>query len=91
VRAAPTARAVLDVPPWKLHAMGNRLTSQPHAARGSSTRVALERLRAMDPALAASKLESLPGVGPWTANLVARTALGLVGRRPGAWTATPTT
>ena len=76
VRAAPTARAVLDVPPWKLHAMGIGSRRSRTLREGARRGVALERLRAMDPALAASKLESLPGVGPWTANLVARTALG---------------
>jgi 3-methyladenine DNA glycosylase/8-oxoguanine DNA glycosylase len=76
LRAAPLPRAVLAVPPWKLHAIGigarRSRTLREGARRGS----ALERLRDVEPAVAATKLESLPGVGPWTANLVARTALG---------------
>jgi 3-methyladenine DNA glycosylase/8-oxoguanine DNA glycosylase len=76
VRAAPTARAVLDVPPWQLHAMGIGSRRSRTLREGARRGAALERLRGIDPALAASKLESLSGVGPWTANLVARTALG---------------
>ena len=76
LRAAATPHAVLGVPPWKLHAIGigsqRRRTLREGARRGA----ALERLRAIDPSLAATKLESLPGVGPWTANLVALSALG---------------
>jgi 3-methyladenine DNA glycosylase/8-oxoguanine DNA glycosylase len=75
-RAAPTARAVLDVPPWQLHAMGIGSRRSRTLREGARRGAALERLRGIDPALAATKLESLPGVGPWTANLVARTALG---------------
>jgi 3-methyladenine DNA glycosylase/8-oxoguanine DNA glycosylase len=76
LRAAPTARAVLEVPPWRLHTMGVGSRRSRTLREGARRGVALERLRAIDPALAASKLESLPGVGPWTANLVARTGLG---------------
>jgi 3-methyladenine DNA glycosylase/8-oxoguanine DNA glycosylase len=76
VRAAPTARAVLEVPPWRLHAMGIGSRRSRTLREGARRGTALERLRAIDPAIAATKLESLPGVGPWTANLVARTALG---------------
>jgi 3-methyladenine DNA glycosylase/8-oxoguanine DNA glycosylase len=76
IRAAPTARAVLEVPPWRLHAMGIGSRRSRTLREGAHRGAALERLRALDPELAAQKLESLPGVGPWTANLVARTALG---------------
>jgi 3-methyladenine DNA glycosylase/8-oxoguanine DNA glycosylase len=76
VRAAPTAPAVLGVPPWRLHAMGIGSRRGRTLREGARRGAALERLRSVDPALAATKLESLPGVGPWTANLVARSALG---------------
>jgi 3-methyladenine DNA glycosylase/8-oxoguanine DNA glycosylase len=76
LRAPPTAKAVLGVPPWRLHAMGigsrRSRTLREGARRGAS----LERLRDVPPELATEKLQSLPGVGPWTANLVAGTALG---------------
>ena len=74
--APPTPRAVLDVPPWKLRAMGIGSSRSRTLREGARRGAALERLRDVDAALAATKLESLPGVGPWTANLVARRALG---------------
>lgn len=76
LRAAPTPQAVLAVPPWKLHAIGIGSRRSRTLREGARRGAALERLRDVDPALAAIKLESLPGVGPWTANLVARSALG---------------
>jgi 3-methyladenine DNA glycosylase/8-oxoguanine DNA glycosylase len=76
LRAPPTARAVLGVPPWKLHAMGIGSRRSRTLREGARRAAALERLRTVDPAVATTKLQSLPGVGPWTANLVARTALG---------------
>ncbi len=76
LRAAPTARAVLGVAPWNLHAMGIGSQRSRTLREGARRGAALERLSTIDPAIAAAKLESLPGVGPWTANLVARMALG---------------
>lgn len=75
LRAAPTPAAVLGVAPWKLHAFGigsRRAETLRHGARRGA---ALERLRAGPPEAAVLKLQSLPGVGPWTANYVARDAL----------------
>lgn len=76
LRAAPTAEAVLGVPPWKLHAIGIGSRRSRTLREGARRGAALERLRAGCPEVATVKLESLPGVGAWTANLVARTALG---------------
>ena len=76
LRAPPTARAVLGVPPWKLHAMGIGSRRSRTLREGARRGAALERLRDVEPAAAAAALESLPGVGPWTANLVAKSALG---------------
>lgn len=76
LRAAPTPQAVLAVPPWKLHAIGIGSRRSRTLRAGARRGAALERLRSIDPEVAAQKLESLPGVGPWTANLVARSALG---------------
>ena len=76
LRAAPTPHAVLALPPWKLHAIGIGSRRSRTLREGARRGAALERLREVDPELAATRLESLPGVGPWTANLVARTALG---------------
>jgi 3-methyladenine DNA glycosylase/8-oxoguanine DNA glycosylase len=76
LRAPPTPHAVLGVAPWKLHAMGIGSRRSRTLREGARRGAALERLREGDPALAVGKLISLPGVGPWTANLVARQALG---------------
>lgn len=76
LRAPPTPLAVLGVAPWKLHAMGIGSRRSRTLREGARRGAALERLRSVEAPLAAMKLESLPGVGPWTANLVARTAFG---------------
>jgi 3-methyladenine DNA glycosylase/8-oxoguanine DNA glycosylase len=74
--AAPSARAVHRVPMWRLRELGigSRRAATLHraAARGD----AIERLRAEPPEIFLERIQSLPGVGPWTANAVARAALG---------------
>ena len=76
LRAAPTASAVKRVPMWRMHAIGvgarRAVTLHEGAGRGE----ALERLRTHAPAVAVEKLQSLRGVGPWTANEIARSGLG---------------
>lgn len=74
LRAAPTPKAVLGVPPWKMHAFGIGIRRVRTLREGARRGAALERLRAIDPAIAIEKMQSLPGVGPWTANGVARAA-----------------
>ena len=76
LRAAPLPRAVLGVAPWELHAIGIGSRRSRTLREGARRGQALERLREGPPELAIDKLQSLPGVGPWTANLVARQALG---------------
>lgn len=75
LRAAPTARAVRRVPMWRLHEIGigarRAVTLHASAARGD----AIERLASHPPETFMQKLQSLPGIGPWTANAVARSAL----------------
>ena len=74
--AAPTPKAVHDVPMWRLHeiGVGSRRAQTLHLAakRGA----AIERLASHPPEVFLEKLQSLPGIGPWTANAVARDALG---------------
>lgn len=74
--APPSPKAIHDVPMWQLHAIGvgSRRARTLHlaAARGA----AIERLASEPPEAFLAKLQSLPGVGPWTANAVARGALG---------------
>ncbi|MBX3185544.1 MAG: DNA-3-methyladenine glycosylase 2 family protein [Labilithrix sp.] len=74
-RAPPTASAVLAVPPWRLREIGIGVRRARTLREGARRAAALERLKAGDPAEAVEKLQSLPGVGPWTANLVAQNAL----------------
>ena len=75
LRAPPTPRAVLGVAPWQLHAMGIGSQRSRTLREGARRGAALERLRDVAPEIATQKIQSLPGVGPWTANLVARNAL----------------
>jgi 3-methyladenine DNA glycosylase/8-oxoguanine DNA glycosylase len=76
LRAAPTATAVRRVPMWRLREMGIGARRAATLREGAIRGPALERLRQDDPERAIEKLTSLPGVGPWTANYVARDALG---------------
>jgi 3-methyladenine DNA glycosylase/8-oxoguanine DNA glycosylase len=59
---------------WRLHEMGigarRAATLREGAIRGAS----LERLRSLPADVAIDKLQSIRGVGPWTANAVARDA-----------------
>jgi 3-methyladenine DNA glycosylase/8-oxoguanine DNA glycosylase len=74
-RAPPTPTGVLAVPPWRLREMGIGVRRARTLREGARRGAALERLQRGDPAEAVQKLQSLPGVGPWTANLVAQKAL----------------
>lgn len=74
--AAPLPAAVRRVPMWKMHAIGigsrRAATLRDVAGRGE----AIERTRQLTPEELVTKVQSIPGVGPWTANAVARRALG---------------
>jgi 3-methyladenine DNA glycosylase/8-oxoguanine DNA glycosylase len=74
--AAPTAAAVKRVPMWKMHELGIGARRAVTLHNGAGRGAALERLRGVDPASALERMQSLPGVGPWTANAVARRGLG---------------
>jgi 3-methyladenine DNA glycosylase/8-oxoguanine DNA glycosylase len=74
--AAPTAYAVTRVPMWKMREIGIGSRRAATLREGAHRGAALERLRASPPDVALGKLQSLPGVGPWTANAVARDGLG---------------
>lgn len=73
--AAPTAQAVAKVPGWRFHEIGvgskRAATLVQVARRGSS----IERLRDGGPESFVERIQSLPGIGPWTANYAARNAL----------------
>lgn len=76
LRAAPTGAAVLRVPMWRMHEIGIGSRRAETLRGGASRAAALERLRGESPEVAVTKLQSLKGVGPWTANAVARSGLG---------------
>ncbi|MBX3209468.1 MAG: DNA-3-methyladenine glycosylase 2 family protein [Labilithrix sp.] len=76
LRAAPTGLAVARVPMWQLHAIGVGSRRALTLHEGARRAEALERLRAHPPEVALEKLQSLRGVGPWTANAVARSGFG---------------
>lgn len=76
LRAAPTARAVLRVPMWRLHEIGVSSRRAATLREGALRAEALERLRSQPHEVAITKLQSLRGVGPWTANAVGRSGLG---------------
>ena len=76
LRAAPTAAAVRLVPMWRLHEIGVGSRRAATLRAGALRGAALERLREVSPEDALGRLQSLPGVGPWTANHVAKNALG---------------
>ncbi len=76
LKASPSPEAVRRVPMWKLHAIGVGSRRAATLRVGAMRGAALERLRDVDPEVALERLQSLPGVGPWTANHVAKNALG---------------
>ncbi len=76
LRVAPTADAVRRFPMWRMHAIGVGSRRAATLREGALRGEALERLRTMAPEVALEKIQSLRGVGPWTANAVARNALG---------------
>lgn len=74
--AAPTAPAVAALPMWQFHEIGVGV-KRARTLRGAARRWAtIETLRALPPEALLEKLTTLPGVGPWTANHVAREAFG---------------
>jgi 3-methyladenine DNA glycosylase/8-oxoguanine DNA glycosylase len=76
LRAAPTASGVRSVPMWKLRAIGVGSRRAAALRQGTLRGAQLEALRERPGAEVVEKLQSLRGVGPWTANRVARMACG---------------
>jgi 3-methyladenine DNA glycosylase/8-oxoguanine DNA glycosylase len=76
LHAAPTAAAVRRVPMWRMHELGIGSRRAAALREGAIRGASLERLRAVPPDVAIEKLQSIRGVGPWTANAVARDAFG---------------
>jgi 3-methyladenine DNA glycosylase/8-oxoguanine DNA glycosylase len=76
LRAAPMAKAILRVPMWRMHEIGIGARRAATLREGASRAGALEALRACAAEVAVERLQSVRGVGPWTANAVARSGLG---------------
>jgi 3-methyladenine DNA glycosylase/8-oxoguanine DNA glycosylase len=74
--AAPTAAAVKRVPMWRLREIGIGARRAVTLHNGAGRGAAIERLRGVAPSIALEKIQSLPGVGPWTANAVAKKGFG---------------
>ncbi|MBI2392886.1 MAG: DNA-3-methyladenine glycosylase 2 family protein [Deltaproteobacteria bacterium] len=74
--AFPTAEAVAKIPAYDLRALGVGLRRATTLLQGAARGRRLEALRARAPDDAMAALQSLRGVGPWTANKVAIEALG---------------
>lgn len=74
--AFPTADVVAAIPPHELRAMGVGLRRATTLREGARRASRLEELRARPPEEAMAAVQSLRGVGPWTANKVAIEALG---------------
>lgn len=74
--APPTAAAVKRVPMWKMHEIGIGARRAVTLNHGAGRGAALERLRDVAPEVALERIQSLPGIGPWTANAVAKKGLG---------------
>ncbi len=63
----PTARQWLAVPSWEWHKAGVGPQRSATVMRALKSAVALERLAGLDPARAGAKLQTIPGIGVWTA------------------------
>ena len=61
---------------FDLHPLGLERRRAEVIIRSAARAAAIEGLAAIDPADARSRLERLPGIGPWTAAEVARVAWG---------------
>jgi 3-methyladenine DNA glycosylase/8-oxoguanine DNA glycosylase len=76
LHAAPTPAAVRRVPMWRMHEIGVGSRRAATLREGAMRGPALERLRSFPAEVAIAKMQSLRGIGPWTANYVARDAFG---------------
>ncbi len=63
----PTARQWLAVPSWEWHKAGVGPQRSATVMRALQSAVALERLAELDSAQAGAKLQTIPGIGIWTA------------------------
>ncbi len=74
----PSAETLADLPYFAYHPQGVERRRADVIRRVCSRRVRIEEARAMTSADAQARLTAFPGIGPWTAAIVARVALGEV-------------
>lgn len=72
----PSAAALADLPTWAYHLAGVEERRATTIRRAADVADRLERCVALPAAAAYARLESLPGVGPWSAAEVGQRALG---------------
>ncbi len=72
----PSARDLLDIPTWDWHRLGVDLKRQRTIRAAAAVADRLEECATMPPAAALARLQSIPGVGPWTAAETAQRAFG---------------
>lgn len=73
--AFPRPEVIAHAPAHELRACGLAMRRAVALGRGAARAPRLEALREIDPAAAIQKLQSMPGVGPWTANKIAIEAM----------------
>jgi 3-methyladenine DNA glycosylase/8-oxoguanine DNA glycosylase len=73
---APAAPDLLDIPTWDWHRLGVDLKRQRTIRAAATVAGRLEECVTMAPAAALARLQSIPGIGPWTAAETAQRALG---------------
>lgn len=72
----PSARALAALPYFEFHPLGLERRRADLLRRIALQASAIEALTALPPEVAMSRLQSIPGIGPWTAAEATRTALG---------------
>ncbi|WP_354512066.1 3-methyladenine DNA glycosylase [Paenarthrobacter sp. 4246] len=72
----PTAREWLAVPSWEWHKAGVGPQRSATVMRALQSAVALERLAGLDSAQASARMQTIPGIGIWTASEVVQRTHG---------------
>jgi 3-methyladenine DNA glycosylase/8-oxoguanine DNA glycosylase len=76
LRVPPDSRTLLDVPTWDWHRMGVDLQRQRAIRAAATVANRLEECVSLGNDVAQRRLQSLPGIGVWTAAETAQRALG---------------
>ena len=76
MRVAPSPRELLDIPTWDWHRLGVDLRRQRTIRAAATVAGRLEECVGMTAQAAQARLQSIPGIGVWTAAETAQRALG---------------